>query len=165
MDYTVRVFDFSTPFLVGNKSSLSALHVNANLERRTEWNTAYTGFRMYRVDHHREWTMQISLQEVVSPPSLACRSLFVPYSLSTTVHSTTSSLRKLPTLCELPLILINVTGVDVAAASMWPLEFLGVYRCTRARLSSPAILASREHSLFLRLLFQISLRFISPADC
>lgn len=68
MDYTVRVFDFSTPFLVGNKSSLSALHVNANLERRTEWNTAYTGFRMYRVDHHREWTMQISLQEVVPPP-------------------------------------------------------------------------------------------------
>lgn len=129
-------------FSLGNKSSLPLpLYVSANLERRTEWNTVYNlGFRMYHVDHHREWTMQISLQEASILPSTSA--LCPVFSLSTTVHSTTSSLRKLPTLCELPLILINVTGVDVVVASMWPLEFLGVYRCTRVRLYLFAILTS-----------------------
>lgn len=105
-------------FSLGNKSSLPLpFYVSANLERHTEWNTVYNlGFRMYHVDHHREWTMQISLQEAsILPPTSA---LCLVFSLSTTVHSTTSSLRKLPTLCELPLILINVTGVDVVVVNV-----------------------------------------------
>lgn len=55
-------------FSLGTKARLALSNVDANLERRTEWNTAYTGFRMYRVDHHREWTMQISLQEAAPFP-------------------------------------------------------------------------------------------------
>ena len=68
-------------------------------------------------------------------------------SLSTTVHLTTSSLHKLPTLCELPLILINVVRVDVVA-STWPLEFLRVYRCTEQDYGLSTLLLPRESSPF-----------------
>lgn len=58
-----------------------------------------------------------------------------------------ASLHKLPTLCELPLILINVVRVDVVASS-WPLEFLRVYRCTEQDYGLSTLLLPRESSPF-----------------
>lgn len=83
------------------------------------------------------------------PPSSPSRPLSRILSPSTTVHSTTSSLRKLPTLCELPLILINVVGVDVVASTTWPApEFLRVYRCARARLYLSTTTTRLKRALF-----------------
>lgn len=157
--YTVRVFDFSgtiSRWRIKSSLPLTVSNVNANLERRSEWNTAYTGFRMYRVDHHRERTMQISLQEAFPPSptaalcpvfSLNNRPLddFVAPQIANIVRTCAN-----PNQRHWGCSSVNVTSRVSPSLSMQPSKIILIrYSCL-------------ERDLFLRFLFQSSLRFNSP---